>query len=127
MKEITTPCEFYPGVKPSPDGYVRARFGGPKRLVHVVFYEERFGPVPEGKILDHVCRNRACKNPDHLEPVTYKENVNRSPIHCANKTHCKQGHEFTDENTYRYLSNGYSKRGCRICIKAAKDRFYGLL
>lgn len=48
-----------------------------KRRAHVVFYEKRFGPVPEGLELDHLCRNKLCVNPDHLEAVTHTENVRR--------------------------------------------------
>jgi hypothetical protein len=68
--------------------------------------------------LDHLCRVRHCVNPEHLEPVTPGENTRRSPIHIsvirAARTHCKQGHEFTPENTYRH-GPGLRWRSCRAC------------
>lgn len=68
-----------------------------------------------GLVLDHLCRNRRCCNPDHLREVTHKENilcgVSVSAINQL-KTHCKRGHEFTPENTYAFSQGG---RGCREC------------
>jgi len=86
-----------------------------KSVAHRIFYEQEFGPVPEGLQLDHLCRNRLCVNPAHLEPVTQRENIMRgtSPTAVnARKTHCIRGHEYTTENTY-IRSNGY--RMCRAC------------
>lgn len=85
------------------------------RSAHLVIYEKLIGPVPEGLQLDHKCRVRCCVNPDHLEPVTCKENLHRgigSTATKANQTHCIHGHEFTLENT-RIRRNGV--RQCRAC------------
>jgi hypothetical protein len=57
-------------------GYGQIR-DGKMRMAHVVAFESKYGPVPAGRELDHKCRNRACCNPDHLEPVTHQENVRR--------------------------------------------------
>lgn len=84
------------------------------RLAHRVAYEWSIGPIPEGMVIDHLCRNRQCVNPSHLEVVTNVENVMRGySIWAINarKTHCKRGHEFTPENTIE--RNG--TRACRTC------------
>lgn len=80
-------------------------------------YEHHVGPVPEGLELDHLCRNRACVNPAHLEPVTHLENRQRAALA---KTHCKNGHEFTPENTYQRKDR--VGRNCRTCSNAASRR-----
>lgn len=80
-------------------------------------YERLVGPIPDGLQLDHLCRNRACVNPDHLEPVTNDENMARSPIHNRAKTHCKRGHAFTPENTYLLPRDGGRK--CRACARTS--------
>jgi len=88
---------------------------------HRVAYELLVGPIPGGLQLDHLCRNRICCNPDHLEPVTNRENAIRgygwSGIN-ARKTHCPQGHEFTPENTMtKTTAFGTIGRECRLCSK----------
>lgn len=86
---------------------------------HKAAFELSRGRVPEGMVLDHLCRNRICVNPDHLEVVTQRENVMRSPIAPgalnAAKTHCAQGHEFTPENTYLYQQKPPRTSLVRIC------------
>jgi len=93
------------------------RFRGPdntKVFVHRFAYMRKHSPIPEGLVIDHKCRNRACCNPDHLEPVTNEENIRRGEVGAPNrrKTHCPLGHEYTPENTYT-CSKG--KRQCSIC------------
>lgn len=97
----------------APTGYGTIGAGGKygdKLLVHRVSYELLVGPIPEGLEIDHLCRNRACLNPLHLEAVTPRENVRRGAL-VALKTHCAQGHPWTTENVVRRKRY----RTCRIC------------
>lgn len=91
--------------------------GGKMHRAHRWAYEVLVGPIPDGLELDHLCRVRPCVNPDHLEPVTHLENVRRGILGTDQhpnrlKTHCKQGHPFSPENT-RVGRDG--KRACRTC------------
>jgi len=99
----------------SANGYGKVNIDGKAKLAHRVVYEALVGPIPEGLQLDHLCRNRACVNPAHLEPVTQRVNILRgtgtAAVHAA-KTHCINGHPFDEANTYLYQGN---KRMCRRC------------
>lgn len=101
-------------------GYGVFQLQQPKRLVraHRWAYEAVIGPIPSGLQIDHLCRNRACVNPWHLEPVTALVNNRRGDTN-ANKAHCARGHEYTEENTYRHDG----RRGCRACRRASKAAF----
>lgn len=98
-------------------------------LAHRWAYEQLRGPIPLDALgvplpLDHLCRNPSCVNPDHLEAVAQRVNNLRgeSPYaKNARKTHCKQGHEFTRENTYVNPNRG--GRGCRICLREMKRAY----
>lgn len=98
-------------------GYGYLTHDGRYVRAHRWAWEQAFGPIPEGLTLDHLCRNRACIVPCHLEPVTNRENALRGmnfSAFNARKTHCKNGHEFTPENTFPRGPGG-AHRGCRIC------------
>lgn len=104
------------------NGYGRFRSG--KRLVkaHRYSYTHLVGAVPNGLQLDHLCRNRACVRPDHLEPVTSRENILRGDAPAitrarhSGKTECLRGHPYDELNTYA-RPDGH--RACRTC---ARDR-----
>lgn len=81
---------------------------------HRASYEHYVGPIPEGLVVDHLCRNTACVNPQHLEAVTCKVNLNRGIHRNAIKTHCYKGHAFTPENTRVNAKGG---RACRTCAR----------
>lgn len=98
-------------------GYTKISIHQVGYFTHRVVYELRVGPIPEGLELDHLCRVRHCANPEHLEPVTGRENIRRGTSPSAingRKTHCKNNHEFTPENTY---VSPLGKRTCRTCRK----------
>lgn len=107
-------CWEWTGTIDAVSGYGRIQVDGSCRYSHRVVYELLVEPIPEGLQLDHLCRNRACCNPAHLEPVTGKVNVERSER--AQRSHCQQGHPYAGENLYVYTDkHGYEHRICRIC------------
>jgi hypothetical protein len=91
---------------------------------HRWMYEQHVGPIPDGMQLDHLCRNRRCVNPAHLEPVTNRENCLRgvSPAaQHAKVTHCPAGHPYEGDNIY-VCPRG--TRRCRACARqAARERY----
>ena len=95
-------------------GYGRIRIGSKTLLAHRVSYEQYVGKIQNE--LDHLCRNRACINYNHLEDVTRKENYRRG-LRKTCITHCPKGHEYNKENTYIVPTTGW--RRCKVC---AKDR-----
>jgi HNH endonuclease len=107
-------------------GYARRVIDGRTQYEHVAAWEAVNGPVPPGMVLDHTCHDpnvchlgnrcphRSCRNPDHLTPVTRGENVSRAWNPNRDKTHCKDGHEFTPDNTYVTATGS---RRCRTCYR----------
>ncbi len=104
------------------DTYGYGTYGHANYMVHRVVYElivEMLEPVDT---LDHLCFNRACVNPNHLEKVPFDVNVLRgNNPHAINKrkTHCLNGHEFTPENTYIHPKRG--NRHCKRCQRSRKS------
>ena len=131
--DASGPCWEWTASLGKTGGYGRysvpLRGGSGKRkqvYAHRHAYESLIGLVPDGLDLDHLCRNRKCVNPDHLEPVTRRENLRRgigpTGLNMAKK-HCPQGHEYNSENTF------ISRQGCRqckVCRRAYDQKRYAL-
>lgn len=114
-----TPCLSWTGSKTTA-GYGNLKVNGKNVYAHRLVYAARYGDIPkrvddDRAVIDHLCRNRACCNVDHMELVSNRENILRGDtLQAANavKTHCVKGHEFTPENTVR---NGKYGRTCLTC------------
>ena len=105
--DVTPSCWHWSG--PAMKGYGRYS----ARQAHAVAYEVYVGPIPDGLEVDHLCRNRLCVNPAHLEAVTRQTNVDRR---YALLTRCSRGHEFTPKNTFEMPGSGERpRRRCRAC------------
>ena len=87
---------------------------------HRVAYGYLVGDIADGLTLDHLCRNRRCINPAHLEPVSAAENTRRGIRWQLAKTHCPQGHPYAGENLITYPDG--SRRACRACVNAYHRR-----
>jgi hypothetical protein len=114
-------CHLWTGSL-STSGYGQVTIDLRNLLAHRVAYEMTHGAVPTGLQLDHLCRNRACVNPAHLEPVSSRTNTLRGtspPAVNARKTRCIHGHELAGENLY---VGADGRRICRTCSREKQRR-----
>lgn len=109
---IEESCWTYTGQ--TDNGYGRFWYMGKGILAHRWIYEQLVSPIPPEMQIDHLCRNRSCVNVGHLEVVSNNEQQRRRSI---SQTHCKNGHEFTEDNVYLYNN----KRNCIEC-RRNRDR-----
>jgi hypothetical protein len=130
IPEPTSGCWLWIGSYDS-NGYGRfwITADGGHTQAHIVSYERKYGPVPEGLELDHKCRVRCCVNPDHVEPVTHLENVRRGESKRVTiarhklTTHCPRGHPYDETNTiWKNRGLGHVSRGCRTCRRQYRWR-----
>lgn len=115
--EKTDSCWNWTGTR-TWNGYGEYHYDKERFRAHRFSYQELVGQIPDGLILDHLCRNRLCVNPAHLEPVTNRENLLRGagfPAVHAKKTTCPRGHP------YDRIYSG--ERKCSICAAQAKVRY----
>lgn len=120
LKQLDNGCMVWTGYI-YPNGYATiglGRKGTGNEYIHRVAYELAKGKIPEGLVIDHLCRNRACANPDHLEAVTTKVNLSRGIR--ATKTECDNGHILSGDNLYR---DPRGARQCRKCRRLAIERY----
>lgn len=111
-------CWIWLGVKQSKDGYGCFRIGATMMLAHRVSYEMVVGSIAEGLTLDHLCGNKSCVRPSHLEQVTAEENTRRYFASRPKPTHCGRGHSLEGSTV--------DKRGivhCRQCNNLATARY----
>lgn len=121
IRETPDGCWEWTGAIQS-SGYGSVGYAGKIALTHRLAYEMLVGAIPNGLHIDHLCRNRPCCNPAHLEAVTQKVNTLRGVGFAAVnvvKTHCKNGHQYVEANTY---VDKRGSRSCRTCRKGSHLR-----
>jgi hypothetical protein len=111
------------------DGYGKLKVANVTYRAHRYVWELMVGPIPDGLVIDHLCRNRGCVNPDHMEPVTVAENLHRGfsiQAQNARRERCPRGHEYrhTQGNGWRHCHecNNQKRRERRARAKEVSGR-----
>jgi hypothetical protein len=115
-KDPNSGCWLWLGAA-NKDGYAKSEnsaYPG-ETLGHRLSYLYHVGSIPDNKEIDHVCRVRCCVNPSHLEAILHVENVRIGENYWRKKTHCINGHEFTQTNARFVVSAGRKRRICKQC------------
>lgn len=119
---VVGPCWTWQNCTNS-SGYGCVAVAGKAQLVHRVAYRQLVGEIPAGLQIDHLCTNKLCCNPGHLEPVTARVNMSRTAK--ATKTRCIHGHELSGQNLIiKRRPGGSTLRNCRACQREAQRRCY---
>jgi len=119
----TPGCWLWTGAKTSV-GYGLIQDDAPSRrslAAHRLAYEWANGPIPEGLVIDHLCRVRECVRPEHLEAVSSQVNVERGPNYSSNRSACPHGHLYGGDNVW---VDKRGKRYCRTCQRAQSRDYY---
>lgn len=116
--EVTGFCWLWTGPLNIRGAYGMTSIDGQDVYAHRYAYERLLGAIPEGLVLDHLCRVHHCVNPDHLEPVTIGENVRRG--YREFKTECINGHPFSGDNLYVHPRGN---RVCRACRRVSQRKY----
>jgi hypothetical protein len=126
--ESTTACWLWTGTRTTgrASGYGGFSVGGRPMPAHRFSYQLHHGSIPDGLVIDHLCRTPSCVRPDHLEAVENRTNVidrGAGPFAAkARATHCKNGHEWTPENTWIRMDSATGTRNCRACKRERMRR-----
>lgn len=113
LVEQSNGCLMWPGTLVK--GYGQVKICCKSVYVHRLLYEDANGPIPSGMVIDHLCRNPACSNVEHLEVVTIQENLARG-LYGRLRTQCKRGHVYTEATSY------VSRDGVRFCRLCRRER-----
>lgn len=116
-------CHIWKASTNGKRGYGKMIVNGKLELAHRISYRLFRGEIKEGLVIDHLCENVKCVNPEHLQATTQKTNATRSKGAGADnikKTQCCHGHTYTQETTVLVKSGGVTRRKCRICERNFK-------
>ncbi len=121
--EFTDTCWLWEGA--TSNGYGSVYVGGRNMGAHRYSYAFCVGPIPQGLVIDHLCRVKRCVRPEHLEPVTNAENIRRGEggKNKSDKTHCPAGHDYAETAHMKKDMRGNYYRLCRVCANNRQKRW----